>query len=164
MSVYFNADEVLEMAEQIERNGARFYRRAAETQEEAESKKMLLNLALIEDEHEKTFAAMRARLAEGDKTSTAYDPDDEGILYLQAMADGYIFDVKTDPSTRLTGAETMTDILRTAIGLEKDSVIFYLGLKRMVPEWLGKGNLDGIIAEEMGHITLLSNRLKASTH
>jgi len=30
MPIPFNADEVFEMAEQIERNGARFYRAAAE--------------------------------------------------------------------------------------------------------------------------------------
>ena len=30
MSIVFNADEILEMAEQIERNGAKFYRRASE--------------------------------------------------------------------------------------------------------------------------------------
>ena len=30
MSYEFNADEVFEIAERIERNGARFYRRAAE--------------------------------------------------------------------------------------------------------------------------------------
>ena len=47
-------------------------------------------------------------------------------------------------------------ILRVAIGLEKDSIIFYLGMKELVPENLGKNRIDKIIKEEMGHIRLLS--------
>ena len=47
-------------------------------------------------------------------------------------------------------------ILLAAIGLEKDSIIFYLGMKELVPENLGKNRIDKIIKEEMGHIRLLS--------
>jgi hypothetical protein len=41
MSFEFNADEILEMAEQIERNGARFYRKAAELVKDAAVSKLL---------------------------------------------------------------------------------------------------------------------------
>ena len=50
-------------------------------------------------------------------------------------------------------------MLRMAIGLEKDSIVFYLGLKELVPERLGKGRLDGIIQEEYGHINSLSAKM-----
>ena len=43
MSMPFNADEVFEMAEQIERNGGKFYRAAAKKFPEVS--KLLLNLA-----------------------------------------------------------------------------------------------------------------------
>ena len=61
MGMPFNADEVFEMAEQIERNGARFYRTAAEKFPEVNP--LLLELAAMEDKHEKTFAAMRSELS-----------------------------------------------------------------------------------------------------
>ena len=38
-------------------------------------------------------------------------------------------------------------IFRAAIGLEKDSIIFYLGMKELVPENLGKNRIDKIIKE-----------------
>ena len=44
MSYDFNADEVFEMAEQMERNGAKFYRDAAETAADASNKEMLIGL------------------------------------------------------------------------------------------------------------------------
>jgi rubrerythrin len=87
------------------------------------------------------------------------DPYGEAILYVRGMADGHVFDVRKDPSERLTGKETMEDILRTAIGLEKDSIVFYLGIKEIVPERLSKQRIDDIIKEEMGHIAILSQEM-----
>lgn len=83
------------------------------------------------------------------------------MLYLQAMADGYVFDIRSDPSELLTGKETLADILRTAIGLEKDSIVFYLGIRDMVPERLGRDKVNDIIKQEMSHITILSKKLSS---
>ena len=44
---------------------------------------------------------------------------------------------------------------------ENDSIVFYLGMKDLVPEKAGKAKLDAIIREEMGHIRLLSKELAA---
>jgi len=82
----FTADDVFEIAEQLERNGNQFYREAAQNTDNAEYKKLLA---------------------------------------------------------------------------EKDSIVFYLGIKEMVPEKYGKDKLDKIIKEEMGHIKLLSKELVA---
>jgi len=42
MSIDFNADEVFEIAEQIERNGAKFYRTVSESVANADKKKILV--------------------------------------------------------------------------------------------------------------------------
>ncbi len=161
MAMVFNAEEVLQMAEQIERNGARFYRRAAEIVKDARVNNMLLQLAAWEDGHEKIFAAMRARLSDREREPTVFDPEHEGGLYLRAMADGHVFDVKKDPAVLLTGKETALEILTQAIGKEKDSIIFYLGLKEFAPESLGREKIEGIIKEEMRHIGYLNRHIEA---
>ncbi|MGQ9572262.1 MAG: hypothetical protein ACUVV3_03620 [Dehalococcoidia bacterium] len=161
MTLPFSADEVLQMAEQIERNGSRFYQRAAQGFSDPRARDLLFNLALMEAEHEKVFALMRADLSPEERQPTVADPYGEAVLYLKGMADGHIFDVRTDPSERLTGKETAEEILNTAIGLEKDSIVFYLGLKEMVPERLGRDRVDAIIAEEMGHIGVLCRELSS---
>jgi len=160
MSINFSADEIFEMAEQIERNGAKFYCRAAEGSFEEDYKQKLLELAKMEIEHEKTFAAMRTQLSGKEMEPTVFDPYGELALYLQVMADGYVFDVNADPSESLAG-KSVEEILKTAVGLEKDSIVFYLGIKDMVPERLGRDKIDKIIREEMGHVTLLSDGLAA---
>ena len=93
------------------------------------------------------------------KKPTVFDPDGQGAMYLQALADARIFDVTVDPSQKLTGKESAADVLRTAIGLEKDSVAFYVGMKDMVPTELGKDKIDEIIVEEMSHVTILGKEL-----
>ena len=155
MSYDFNADEIFEMAEQIERNGASFYRKAAESIDDPAGKKLLLDFAAMEDEHEKTFAALRKDLSEKDKAATTFDPEGEAALYLRALADVRVFfEKKIDTSS-------MEKILREAILAEKDSIVFYLGMKEMVAEKFGKTKINAIIKEEMAHIKLLSGKLVA---
>lgn len=161
MSNKFNADEILEMAEQIERNGVLFYRAAAEQITDPQQKKLLLGFATMEEHHEKVFSAMRGQLSPREREPTVFDPDSQMGDYLNAMADGNIFDIKADQTASLTGRESMEDILQMAIGKEKDSVIFYLGMQDMVPASLGKDRIDAIIMEEMNHIGILSARLAA---
>ena len=153
MGIDFNADEVFEIAEQIERNGAKFYRTAAEKIKDTNKKQLLVNLAKMEDEHEQTFKALRSKLSTDEKIQTTFDPQGESERYLRALADTRIFYEKDVIPTSLK------DILKFAITTEKDSIVFYLGLKEVVPVHLGKQKLDDIIKEEMGHISLLSKEL-----
>ena len=60
----------------------------------------------------------------------------------------------------LTGKETLEDILRTALGLEKDSILFYLGVKDMVPPNYGQEKIDEIIREEKRHVAQLAGLLR----
>ena len=159
MTISFNADEIFEMAEQIERNGAKFYRKAADNIKDPDQKSMLQELAVMEDAHLVIFTKMREALTDADKQSMVSDPFDESALYLQSIADGYVFDVKTDPSALLTGKESLADVLKIAIGLEKDSIVFYIGIRARVPEHLGKDKIDRIIGEEMKHVAQLSTDL-----
>ncbi len=153
----FNMDEIFEIAEQIERNGAAFYRRAAEGSLDAGQKQKLLDLAEMELSHERTFAAMRT---EQENAPTSFDPYGEAARYLDAIADGRVFDLCADLIEDLSG-KTIEEILKIAIDLEKNSIVFYLGLRDLVSESLGKKRVEAIIAEEMRHITLLSDELAA---
>ena len=75
-------------------------------------------------------------------------------LPLQALADTRVFFEKE------MDLSSIRTILKEALTAEKDSIVFYLGMKDMVPEKLGKDKIDWIIKEEMAHICLLSNKLK----
>lgn len=155
MSYNFNAEEIFEMAEQIEKNGEVFYKAAAEGVSEQAHKDFLLELAAMEVEHGKTFAAMKDELNAAEKEGTVFDPSGEAPLYLKALADTRVFFEKT------TDTASMEAILKDAITAEKDSIVFYLGMKDLVSENLGRKRIGAIIKEEMDHIRLLSNKLSA---
>ncbi|MBN2036913.1 MAG: ferritin family protein [Chitinispirillaceae bacterium] len=156
-AIQFNADEIFTMAEQIERNGARFYRAAAANI--PAGKELLEGLAAMEDDHLATFEQMHTAVSAREAETVAADPDGEAHLYLTAMAGDHVFDTKKDPVSLLKGNETIQDILKIAIGLEKDSVVFYVGMKDFVSPKLGKDKIDRIINEEMKHIAILNRKL-----
>ncbi|MBF0121599.1 MAG: ferritin family protein [Desulfobacterales bacterium] len=161
MSYNFNAEEIFLMSEEIEKNGAKFYRSAAADIKNPLFNKLLLELAANEDVHEKVFANLRAALSEKEKMPTVFDPEGEAQIYLKALVDTQVFFKKELPDTKQSKPEKqiMEDILRFAIGIEKDSIVFYLGMKEWVPEVLGKDKIDSIIKEEMNHVRILSREL-----
>jgi rubrerythrin len=155
MSFNFNADDILEMAERLERTGANFYGEASANTPNPKTKQMLIQLSQMEQDHEKTYKELRASLKEDEKVATAFDPENESVLYLRALADTRVFFKTT------IDLKSIEEVLKTAIQAEKDSIVFYLGMKEVVPEGLGGKRIDEIIKEEMAHITLLSKELVA---
>lgn len=163
MSYDFNIHEILEMAVHIEENGAKFYRDMTGNISDNSIRQLFFDLAAMEDEHQKVFISMNKDLSDQERKPTVFDPQGEMIQYLQALADLRVFHEKTkedfDLLEELSEEEKIRKILEAALGLEKDSIVFYLGMKELVPEQLGKKKIDNIIKEEMGHIRVLSNKL-----
>lgn len=159
MADFYNAFEVFEMAEQIERNGGEFYRKAAEMSEDEELSGVLQQLATMEDDHIRVFSSLKEKLA-GQEWAQGFDQENEAVLFLRAMASGKVFDSKKDPAQMLAGM-SMAAVLDKAIGVEKDSIAFYTGIKELVPQEFGRERIDNIIKEEMRHVRILSERLAA---
>jgi rubrerythrin len=159
VSIFFNASEIFEMAVQIERNGAKFYRTAGKKMADTSIRNLLFELAEMEVGHEKTFSSMQADFAAKKVEPTVFDPENQIELYLKAWANLQVFDTKPDPEELLSGDMSLESILRTAIGKEKDSIAFYTGIRELVPKQLGKDDIDRIIREEMGHISMLADVL-----
>ena len=156
MAYEFNADEVFEVAIRIEENGGRFYRKAAELQPDQQNKAILEKLASMEDHHKRTFENMKTHISEIEKTAMVFDPMGESVQYLAAMADSHGGEGSPRVADSLTGEETMKEIIDIAIGLEKESILFYLGLKDMVPPKYGQDKVDQIIREERKHVIQLN--------
>lgn len=161
MSAYdFNAAEVFDIAIKIEENGAKFYRRAAELQPGEEDKKFLENLAKMEDRHKAVFEEMKTTLSEAETQGTVFDPQEELTLYLNAMADAHGGEGDPDVADSFTGKESMAEIVAIAVGLEKESILFYVGIKDMVPPKFGRDRIDTIIREETQHVAQLKGFLR----
>ena len=122
---------------------------------------MLLTMADVENKHLMTFQKMREELSDKEKEPTVFDPDNQSVLYLQAMADAHGYEGKISPTKELTGNETIKEIIEIALNAEKESVVFYFGLKSMMPSNAGREKVEAIIFEELGHITIMLEKLKS---
>ena len=159
MTAFFNADEVLAMADRIEKNGEGFYLQAASQASSDDATKLLADLAVWEKGHEKLFQNMRENLSGRETELTAFDPDGEMALYLQAMADSHVFAVEgMNPAELLDGSESDEDIIDIALEFERSSILFFMGLQKMVSEALGKEKVWKVIDEETSHIAYLEKK------
>jgi rubrerythrin len=159
MKLYFNSDEIFEMAEDIERQGAAFYTKAAGLFSDAGIKKLLEGLSRMESGHEKAFKKMRSDMLSD--AFKGYDPDEMAASYIHAFTEGKVFSKGADMCDALNAKSTLAEVLKMAIEAEKNSILFYLGIKKALPETMAKDAIEDIIAEEMKHIVMLTGKIES---
>jgi len=154
-----HADYLLQMAQRIEQNGRDFYVLAANAAAAAGARQVLLQLADMEADHIKTFTAMRLRLAGRPEPPPPIDPNGETAVYIRALLAGSFFDPQTRPGDYLRGKESRQDILLTAIGLEKETILFYEAVRPVLADREDEEAMENIIREERRHISRLAGLL-----
>lgn len=152
----FDVDEIFEMAEQIERNGGDFYRRAVEIVTEPEARDFLKHLAVLEVEHEHTFAALRKKVSAVTPEDSIDDREDLAVTYLRALVTGTVFD---EALWSIDAGDDVVAILKKALRAEKDSIGFYLGLREMLSDPDDRATVDEIVREEMRHVGMITVQL-----
>lgn len=155
MTVELNVFEVLEIAEQIEQNGAEFYRKAAGIFDESEISGLFLRLANWEMKHKKIFNLMKKQLA-ATNNGTGKHRTNETLPEQKAMAALAVFGIRQEPSDEFNKSKSKVDIIKRAIEKEKDSVVFYSGLKDFAYAGIAEEKIDNIIKEELRHIKILN--------
>lgn len=159
MTVALNAIEVFEIAEQIERNGAKFYRKAAELFNEPDIRNMFLELADWETRHGQIFNNMGKKHSKQNK-KPRFCGSEKKLFDPKLMSCLAVFGSGSEPVHKLKSIEKIADVLKTALAKEKDSITFYEGLKDFVSTRDDKNKIDDIIEEEMHHIKILNQALK----
>ncbi len=151
--------EILEIAEKIERNGVKFYRRAAGICSDDRTCSLLVELARWETQHVEIFRKMKKRLVEKEWEFSTIPIASTGPSDSQLLAGLAVFGVQPDPENELTGHETRAEVLKIAIEKEKDSIVYYTGLKGFVPLESDRAVITRIILEEMKHVRILMQSL-----
>lgn len=160
MGSKFNAFEILEIAEQMERNAASFYRSAAKLFDEPRLNKLLYELADWEKEHEKTFAKMRREVSEEEELLGDFDPDKYMPANPQVLEGLALSVFKPDPAGEITGKEKRDEILQKALRKEEDTIVFFRGLERFAQELASKYEIGEVIREEERHIRIIRQSLE----
>lgn len=154
----FSLSEVLQMAEEIERNGVKFYNDAAEKVREEKTRAVMLDLAEKEKEHERTFRTMREEFCGTEDVHTV-DPEGEVAMHIQLMADTHVFNLSKEAADSLATVQTPLSVLKLAMGFEKDTIVFFQALKEAVTT-KNKSKVELMIQEEREHIRILHDAMK----
>lgn len=150
--------EVLEIAEKMEQNAARFYRRAAGMYDDVKISRLFSELAQWEKRHVEVFVEMKKRLSQQSWGLGQYGAERPDAS--RPKAPTAVFPDRVDPGQELTGRETKADVLRMAIQKEKDSIAYYTSLKEFL---LGDEDIQAvkdIIDEEDRHVRILTQSLE----
>lgn len=156
MGNIFSASEVVEMGIEIEKNGRDFYNGVKNLSKNPKAKELFEFLAGEEGKHIKRFEGILSEVKK-------YDPSEaypgEYFAYIRSLSEGYIFTKKNKGADI---AETIKDApkaIELGIGLEKDSILFYEWMKKLVLEGEQK-IIDRLIGEEQEHFLKLSELKK----
>jgi rubrerythrin len=152
----YNAYEIIEMAKKMERNAALFYEKASEKVNEPKVKELLSDLSKMESVHEVIFDDLKNLFSDSEWANMNISDDNDMLHYLESMADNIIFDMKNDEK-EIKDMSDIDFVFRFAIGKEKQSVLYYMGIKQLVPESLGRDKIEEIIKEEMKHVAILND-------
>jgi len=160
METKFNVFETLQIAEQIEHRGAKFYLKTAELFADPQRRDMYYKLANWKARHEKVLAQRRKRFSEKTGQFGTFDPDNYVLSNPHVMAGLTGFGIKRDTFRGFTGRESKEEIIRDAIRRENEAIIFYQGLKDFTRDQTTRDAIDTVIKEEGRHIRTLTELLE----
>jgi rubrerythrin len=152
--------QILNVAQTIEENAVRFYEQTAEMYDGEGMGNFLRKLADYEREHKQKYAAMQAALENGHTEQSDGDFINNMDLYLKAVLDSQNLEGSDFAGVLLRGDESKQELLMIAMDLEKETILFYLGLRDVVAAEKDKQTVDEIIEEEKSHIVILAEELR----
>ena len=149
----FTMSEIIEFAIRIEENGEKVYRDASEKVSEPSLVSLLKWLADEESEHVQWFSQLKGTVQE-----ESVDPKvgEMGQSLLLGIVGDQTFSLKERDLSKIAD---LKEVLRIALGFEKDTVIFYEMMGSFIQEDAALAKLDQIIQEEKRHVRTLSEFL-----
>ncbi|MEK6647657.1 MAG: ferritin family protein [Candidatus Firestonebacteria bacterium] len=160
-NIYFSENEIVELGVQIEKNGKDFYNTLAAKFKDEKVKEICKFLAEQEEKHIGIFSKI---LESVDKSAS--QPREsyagESSAYMNALANGNVFTQKNKGNEVAKAVKNEKDALDVALGFEKDSIVFFEGMKKIIPQKNHK-SINWLIEEEQKHIVQLfdlRNKLK----
>jgi len=146
MASFVKAADAVAAALEIERRGYAFYRKVQEKATKQDAKEFFGFMAEEERRHEGVFAEMLKRI--GGLDLPAGTTDEEYLNYVQNLLDSHALFLPGQEQ------EMMAQPLLAAVRFEKDTLIFFVELERMVPE-AERVHVHHCADEERKHIQML---------
>ncbi len=157
MDNIFAGSEIVELGIQIEKNGKDFYTALVTESKDEKAKEIFQYLAGEEEKHISVFQGILDRMDE------KYEPPEfypgEYFAYMNVLAGEYVFTRKDKGKEIAQRVKNDKEAVDLGIKFEKDSILFYVGLKEVVSKNDQK-TVDTLIMQEQEHLKKLSDLKK----
>ncbi len=151
MADIFSGSEIIELGIQIEINGRDFYRALKGKAADIKLRRVFDFLSGEEEKHIKIFQEI---LKDFFPDANAMAGFDEYFAYMNSLAKSYVFTRKDAGEKAAREIKDERDGIKKAMGFEKESIAFYEGMKKIVPEKEGS-SVDLLISQEKIHLRQL---------
>jgi rubrerythrin len=148
----FNSSEIVEIGIQIEKNGRDFYNTLASQSNNQAAAGVFKFLAGEEEKHISVFQKLLGSV-ENYVAPESYSG--EAAAYMKALAGEYIFTQNNKGQEIAKTIKNDLQAVETGIGFEKNSIIFYEGMRQFVSEHDLK-TVEALIIQEKGHLSQLA--------
>jgi len=152
----FRGSEIVELGIQIEKNGRDFYSTLVKQSKNQKAKETFKYLAGEEEKHIAIFQNILDSVHK-------YEPPEtypgEYFAYMNALASDYVFTQKEKGKEIAKRTRSDKEAINLGIGFEKDSILFYEGMRKVVPPYDHK-IVNELISQEQDHLRQLSNLKK----
>lgn len=157
MSMLLSGNEVFAMAMEIEKSGHAYFSTVAGDTTDPEIRELFTFLAKEETRHYEFFRGLQGKVGD---LEVDRDEWEETSSYIKAMTDGRFFIGEAPAIAAARRVGSMREALDTAIGFEKDTLLFFHEILAVTPE-RSRESAKQIADEEKRHILMLSERRKA---
>jgi rubrerythrin len=157
MAGIFKATDILLAAQEVETRGEVFYNRLVETTTDPKLKDLFIFLAKEETKHREIFAKLYERV--GQVELPAWAEEDEYVDYLKFLLDSHTLFRLGDVDRLKQFMGTSEEAIETAMGFEKDTILFFVEMHEFVPEG-EKKYVKACIDEERSHLRMLAAMLR----
>jgi rubrerythrin len=146
----------LSVCHQIEENGERFYRQAAQGVQDKDASRLFEHLADEEVKHRKIFEGM---LPKTETYSMGERYPGEYLEYLGNDLDDKVVFNKRETDRELTDVKDTPSAIDFAMHREIGAILYFLEIKNLVSKDQ-QSSIDRIVDEERKHFSLLSQMRK----
>jgi rubrerythrin len=147
----FAGSEIVELGIQIEKNGRDFYNILIGQSKNQPAKEVFKYLAVEEEKHLVVFQKI---LDSVHKYQPIESYPAEYFAYMNALASEYIFTRKSKGKEIAQKTKSDIQAIGLGIGFEKDSIIFYEGMKQVVRK-VEREVINELIRQEQRHLQKL---------
>jgi len=155
MGVELDIHDFFQLIRRLEKKASLFYRRASDMSPDQVCRDLFDDLAKMESDHEQVFEGIGHHMA-GRRLARGAD---RYAKHWPAIAGRMLSDLDASLARKFSGRRAREDILRAAMDFEKETIVFFSGLKEMIPFKPDKQEIDRVIREEVGHIISLGGQL-----